>query len=246
MSTTEKKLYRPDHAFILAAGKGTRLRPHTDNCPKPLVAVNGRPILDYTLDKLQKSNVSNVTINLNYLGDRIKNHLSNRTEPQITFSVETDLLDTGGGVKKALHTMDNQPFYLINGDALWTENKGNNTLNELSEAWNPDEMDILLLLQPIDTMNLTHGVGDYDLLPDGQAVRSIDKTGAYMFTGIRITSSDIFENTPNGSFSFRDIMDAAQTKGRLHGLIHDGEWHHISTPEDLKRVSKAMAVSEAI
>lgn len=241
MGKVSKQINKPDHAFILAAGKGTRLRPYTDDCPKPLVAINGRPILDYTLDKLQETGVSNVTINLNYLGDRIKTYLNACTEPKITFSVETEHLETGGGVKKALHTMDNKPFYLINGDALWTEGTSGSALDRLAIDWNSEKMDILLLLQPVNSMNLTHGVGDYDLTPEGQAVRSIDKSGAYMFTGIRISSSNIFEGTPNGAFSFRYLMDTAQEKGRLHGLIHDGEWHHISTPEDLERVSKAMA-----
>lgn len=231
---------KPNRAFILAAGKGTRLRPYTDDKPKPLVPVNGRAILDYTLDKLENAGVDDVTINLYYLGDRIEKHLGGRKSPAITFSKETALLDTGGGVKKALKNMEDEDFYLINGDALWVDGD-EPALDKLAKMWNPDIMDILLLLQPVSTMTLTKGVGDYDLDSEGKAVRAKNKDGAYMFGGIRITKSDIFEGTPDDAFSFLTLMDEAQRKGRLYGMVHDGQWHHISTPEDLENVNNAMA-----
>lgn len=237
--------YKPDHAFILAAGKGTRLKPYTDDRPKPMVPVNGYPIIDYTLDKLAADGVTNATINLHYLGDSIQNHLQARTEPKIMFSPENNLLDTGGGVKEGLDTMQGEAFYLINGDALWTDVE-KTALSRLADMWDPDKMDILLLLQPLETMRLTEGVGDYDLNKDGKAVRSMDKSGTYMFGGIRITKKDIFENTPEGAFSFLELMDKAQEQGRLYGLIHEGEWHHISTPEDLERVNAAMAATNHV
>ena len=234
---------RPDHAFILAAGRGERLRPYTDTIPKPMVPINRRPILDYTLDKLQESGVLNVTINLNHLGDRVEKHLSGREAPNIHFSRETELLNTGGGVKKALDTMDDVPFYLINGDAFWIDGPDQAALDRLAEIWNSDIMDILLLLQPVTAMTLTQGVGDYDLSENGQAVRSINKSGTYMFGGIRITKPEIFDGSPDDAFSFLDLMDKAQEKQRLYGIIHDGDWHHISTPGDLERVNAAMAAT---
>ncbi len=243
MSNSTVNDFKPDHAFILAAGKGTRLRPYTDDRPKPMVPVNGVPILDYILEKLEKSGVTKTTINLNYLGDRIEKHLEDRSSSTITFSNETVLLDTGGGVKKALHTMGRNPFYIINGDALWTD-KGESALDRLAKNWNPEIMDILLLLQPVQNMTLTHGVGDYDLNEKGHAVRSLDRTGTYMFGGIRIAKPEVFENTPDNAFSFLSLMDKAQEQGRLYGLIHEGDWHHISTPEDLERVN-AMMVQDA-
>ena len=232
--------YKPNHAFILAAGQGRRLRPYTDTIPKPMVPVNGRPILDHTLHKLTETGVSNVTINLNYLGDRIKDHLEGRQSPVIHFSDEETLLDTGGGVKKALKTMENQTFYLINGDAFWTEGSDKTALDRLANAWDSEKMDILLLLQPVENMLLTQGVGDYNLNEGGQAVRSLEKSGTYMFSGVRITKSNIFEDTPDDAFSFLTLMDKAEKKGRLYGLVHDGDWHHISTPEDLERVNAAL------
>lgn len=235
---------KPDNAFILAAGKGTRLRPLTNTIPKPLVPVKGRAILDHTIDKLIAQGIQKVTINHNYLGDRIIEHCKERGDIKITLSEEKAHLETGGGVKKALHTMNNKPFYLINGDALW-ENKESNhsTLQQLSEKWDSNTMDVLLLLQPLDNMHLTEGVGDYDIDLNGQAFRNKDKKGQYMFTGVRIAHPRLFNSSPDGAFSFLELMDKAESENRLYGLVHDGTWHHISTPEDLNRVEKAQSES---
>ena len=238
---------KPNSAFILAAGLGKRLRPYTDTVPKPLVPVNGRPILDYTLDKLRADGVDHVTMNLNYLGEKIQDYYADTTEPNITFSPEDELLDTGGGVKKALDTMRGDAFYLINGDALWEDGPEETTLERLTESWNPETMDILLLLQPVQAMTLTQGVGDYDIDSDGRAIRSLDQTGQYMFGGIRISKKNIFDGTAEGeAFSYLQLMDKAQTAGRLHAVVHDGEWHHISTPADLDRVNEAMKSNECL
>ena len=237
---------KPDHAFILAAGQGTRLRPYTDDTPKPMVEINGRPILDYTLEKLKKAGISNVTINTSYLGDRIKNYTDTVQDITITLSSEEELLDTGGGVKKALANMKGKPFYLINGDALWTDTPNLSALDNLAKKWQPDKMDILLLLQPVSAMTLTKGIGDYDMDDQGRAIRSKDKAGEYIFGGIRITKPNIFENTPDGAFSFLELMDKAEEQERLYGITHQGDWHHISTPEDLENVNAAFAADQKL
>ena len=229
------------YAFILAAGQGKRLRPYTETIPKPLVPVNGRPIIDYTIEKLKTAGITHITINLHYLGDRIKKYYKNTKEPKLTFSVEKEVLDTGGGVKHAIETIQEENFFLINGDALWTDGPDQTALERLSEMWNPQTMDILLLLQPVANMQLTKGIGDYDLLPNGQAIRSKGKNGKYMFAGVRISKTAIFEQIQEETFSYLQLMDKAQTEGKLYGLIHDGEWHHISTPEDLEQVNHAIA-----
>ena len=233
-------LKKPEYAFILAAGKGTRLRPYTDTMPKPLVPVNGRPLIAYTLDKLKEAGVKYVTINTHYLGDRIKNYVSDYTGLTITISEEIDLLDTGGGVKKALDTMQGQPFYLINGDALWSD-KDTSALERLYMNWDVKTTDILLLLQDKNEMSLTQGVGDYNLKGNQNAVRALDKTGQYMFGGIRIVSPHMFDNASNGAFSFLELMDKAEQDGRLKAIVHDGDWHHISTPQDLEQVNAVFA-----
>ncbi len=229
---------KPNHAFILAAGQGTRLRPYTDTVPKPLVSINDRPLLDYTIDKLKKSGIQNLTINAHYLGDSIVNYAQSIKGLTVQISREDALLDTGGGIKNALNTIGNNPFYIINGDALWDDNEIG-VFDRLADAWNPEKMDILLLLQPLSQMHLTEGVGDYDIKDNGQAVRSLDKTGSMMFGGIRIANPDIFDNTPDGAFSFLTLMDKAENEDRLYAVVHDSNWHHISAPQDLERVDEA-------
>src|SRR5262245_53119958 len=94
---------KPKKAFILAAGKGTRLRPHTDTMPKPMVPIAGRSIIRRTIEKLGKEGVGEIVINLHHLSDVLKDHLKDITHPKIIFSYEEELLETGGGLKKALH-----------------------------------------------------------------------------------------------------------------------------------------------
>ena len=233
---------RPDHAFILAAGMGSRLRPYTDALPKPMVSVGGRALIDRTIDRLEEAGVTSVTVNLHYMADLLEEHLSKRSCPQITFSRETNLLDTGGGIKSALDTLGDKPFYVIAGDALWNDGPSGNALLRLAAHWDDDKMDILTLMQPLATMSLTTGLGDYNLGP-GQNVRTVvrspDKTGTHMWTNIRINHPRIFTDSPDGRFSFLPLMDRAQAQGRFFALEHAGDWHHISTAADLERVNQA-------
>jgi MurNAc alpha-1-phosphate uridylyltransferase len=233
-----------DQSFILAAGMGTRLRPYTDTVPKPMVHVAGRAIIDYALDKLSDYGVENTVINLYHRADILEKYLRDRKSPNIRFSHENILLETGGGVKNALFMMRSAPFFLLNGDALWEDGAEKSALQRLAEAFDEDRMDILLLLQPIEKMHLTQGVGDYDLDEPGHARRRKSRDGALMFTGIRLVHPRVFENAPEGAFSFLALMDAAEKAGRLHGIVHDGDWHHISTPDNLNAVNRAFTDRE--
>ncbi|MEM7650713.1 MAG: nucleotidyltransferase family protein [Pseudomonadota bacterium] len=224
-------------AFILAAGFGKRMRPLTNDIPKPMVKVQGTPMIDLALDKLHAAGIDECVINTHYKAKILEKHLKNREAPKIHLSHEPEILDTGGGIKNAIaHFSD--PFFILSGDSVWEDASESNTLETLKAAWNPEHMDILMLLQPVETMTLTKGVGDYDIDEHGRAVRSLDKTGRYMFTSIRINAPSVFEGAPDEPFNYRDLMDIAQEKGRLFGLVHKGAWHHISTPEDLEAVNK--------
>jgi len=224
-------------AFILCAGIGSRLRPYTLERPKPLVAVNGKSLLARTLEHLRATHIDKVVLNTHYLADQIKDAARDITAPHIILSHEEELLDTGGGIRKALHHFGGQGFFVLSGDGLWENADQQNTLMAMKAAWDPDKMDILMLLQPAQGMTLTKGVGDYDLAKNGQATRSLERTGDYMFTSIRINSARIFDDAPpDQAFSYLQLMDAAQEQGRLYGLVHEGNWHHISTPDDLQAV----------
>lgn len=228
----------PDSAFILAAGLGTRLRPLTDERPKPMVEVNEIPMIDHALDALAAAGVERCVINTHYKAEILHDHLKGRKNPEIILSYEPELLNTGGGIKNALRHFG-APFFVLSGDSVWEDAPGENALLSLAQAWDPEIMDILMLLQPVETMKLTGGVGDYDLLPDGRAVRSLTKEGGAMFTSIRINRPEIFVEPPDGPFSYLDLLDAAQKRGRLYGVQHKGAWHHISTPADLQAVNAA-------
>lgn len=235
----------PDKAFILAAGFGTRLRPYTDHCPKPMVMVNGRSLIARTLDKLSEAGVREVVVNLHHMADVLRVHLTEYTAQsggkiKIIYSYEDPILDTGGGVKAALHHFGDDPFFVIAGDGLWTD-AWTNAFDILAREWDGDKMDILTLMQSVSEMHWTKGVGDYDLLQDGHAVRRLDKSGAYMWTNIRLNHPRIYKEAGQGAFSFLPIMDACQAAERLYALTHRGEWHHISTPADLERVNEEFA-----
>ena len=227
----------PDRAFILAAGMGKRLAPHTDTMPKPMVPVAGRAMIDRTLDQLTAIGVGEVTVNLHYRAAMLQKHLAARATPRLTFSFESALLDTGGGIKKALYTMGGKPFFVFSGDTVWEDGPSGNTLERMAAAWDDKRMDLLLLLQPLNTMNVTTGSGDYHLGADGKPIRALDKAGDYFWPSIRIIHPRLFDNTPDTPFSFLELMDRAQKAGRLGALVHDGNCYHISTPADLADVN---------
>lgn len=231
----------PTHAFILAAGRGTRLSAYTNSLPnpvpKPLVHVQGKAILDHTLDKLAAVGVENVTINIHHLADQVTSHLANRKTPEITFSHETTLLETGGGIKNALHTMGGEAFFCFSGDTLWEDGPSGDTLKKLAAAWDGETMDLLLLLQPLDKMTLTHGTADYNIDADGKPALTLDKSGEFFWPSIRIVHPRLFDNTPDGPFSFLDLMKKAEKSGRLAAVQHDGVCYHISSKDDLDEVN---------
>ena len=238
------KIILPKRAFILAAGLGTRLRPYTDHCPKPMVQVAGQSLISRTLDKLQDAGISEVVVNLHYMADILQAHLEGyahkNSDMQIHFSLEKDILGTGGGIKNALHYFKDEPFYVIAGDSLWIDNIELSALEHLAQHWDPKKMDILTLVQPLNHMHLTKGVGDYDLDENGLMKRSHKQEGQYMWTNIRLNAPHIYNDIKEKKFSFLDIMDACEEKKRFYGLIHNGDWHHISTPKDLETVNAAL------
>lgn len=226
-----------DQGFIFAAGFGQRMRPLTDDKPKPMVSVDGKPMIDHILDDFQNFGISNAVVNSHYKAEILHQHLKSRTQPFVTISHEPELLHTGGGLKHALSHFNGRDFFASNGDSYLESGVNKTPLERMQDTWNSDIMDILILLQPVESMHLTEGVGDYDLDDNGRATRNLNKSGEYMFTSLRINASRIFDNSPDEPFNYRDLMDKAQDEGRLYGLVHDGLWHHISTPADVETVN---------
>ena len=231
-----------EDAFILSAGFGTRMRPLTDDKPKPMIPLNGTPLLGHALKALNQHGVKRTIINTHYLSDAITDYAKTITDPEIILSHEEDILDTGGGILNALHHIQNDSFFAINGDAFWIDPpQMPGALQALQDAWKPEVMDILILLQPVNRMTLTHGVGDYDIDGQSRAIRSLTKSGTHMFTSLRVQHKRIFNDDNKGeAFSYLKCMDSAQQNGRLYGISYDGDWHHISTPQDLEAVEAAI------
>jgi N-acetyl-alpha-D-muramate 1-phosphate uridylyltransferase len=231
----------PVRAMVLAAGKGLRLRPITLSRPKPLVEVGGQTMLDGVLDRLAEAGVAEAVVNAHYLGQMIESHLQGRTRPRIHLSHEEALLETGGGVKKALPLLGEEPFFVINGDILWRDGKVP-ALRRLAEAWDGARMDALLLLQPTATAVGYEGLGDFVMDQLGRLRRREEgEVAPFLFAGLQILSPGLFAGTPDGPFSLNLIYDRALAAGRLYGLRHDGAWYHVGTPEDLQRVEAALA-----
>lgn len=228
-----------DQAFILCAGFGRRLRPYTLETPKPLVKVAGRSLLERTCDQLASYGVKKAVLNTHYLSDQIKSIAPHLPFDKTLVSHEDKILDTGGGIVNALNHLENKPFFVFSGDGLWENAQRQNTLDQMVKSWDEQKMDILILLQPTRSMTLTKAVGDYTILSDDRAVRSLDQTGTHMFTSMRINAPHIFDHhAPGDSFSYLELLDKAEAQGRLYAIEHHGDWHHISTPDDLKRVDQ--------
>jgi len=231
-------------AFILGAGIGARMRPLTNVVPKPMVEIHGKPIIGYALDSLAQHGIERCVVNTHYKAEILHDYLHRRTDLpfEIIISYEDTLLDTGGGLQNGLQYLDrNEPVFAVAGDSIWEDPIiGPTTLQQMENAWDPATMDMLFLLQPLETMQLTHGIGDYDLI-DGKPARSKTRTGAYMWTSVRIMKPSVFEPARPLPFSYLDIMDEVEAKGRLAAIVHQGDWQHLSTPDDVDTLNTLWA-----
>ncbi len=236
-------------AMVLAAGLGTRMRPLTDRTPKPLVPVYGRPLLDHVLDALAVAGIPEAVVNVHHLAEQIEAHLAARpAPPRVTVSDERGLLlETGGGVRKALPLLapgpSFAPFLAINSDTIWIEGARPN-LVRLMEAFDPAEMDALLLLAPAALSTGYDGVGDFVMDTNGRLARRAERLVApFVYAGACILKPELFEATPEGPFSLNLVFDRAAARERLFGLRLDGVWMHVGTPEAIALAEEAIQLS---
>jgi aminoglycoside/choline kinase family phosphotransferase/GTP:adenosylcobinamide-phosphate guanylyltransferase len=231
----------PVRAMVLAAGLGTRLRPITDTVPKPMVKVAGKPMIDTVIDRLAAVGVGEIVVNTHHLAEVIESHLQTRRQPRIAFSREQDILETGGGIKKALPLLGDRPFYVVNGKIIWLNGKVD-ALIRLAEAWDDSRMDGLLLLQPTVTAVGYNGPGDFHIDQVGRVRRRREwEVAPFVYAGIQVLHPRLFEGAPDGAFSLNVLYDRAIESERLYGLRHDGEWFHVSTPQQLAEVEARIA-----
>lgn len=234
-------------AMVLAAGLGTRMRPLTDTLPKPLVPLKGRPLIDHVLDRVAAAGIKRAVVNVHYEADQIEAHLAKRTKPKIVISDERGLLlDTGGGIAKALPLIGDAPFIVHNSDSVWIEGMGSN-LARLLAAWDPERMDSLMLLALGATSLGYEGHGDFTMDPTGLISRRAEHREApFVFTGVSIAHPRMFEAAPEGKFSLNKLWDRAIADKRLYGIRLDGAWMHVGTPAALAEAEQWIDNSKRI
>ena len=229
---TSKVPSMPKRAMVLAAGLGLRMRPLTEQVPKPLVEVAGRPLISPILDALAAFGIEEAVVNIHYLADQMRTFASGVTSPKLILSDETaKLLDSGGGVKNALPNLGREPFFVLNADSFWIDGPHSN-LSRLVEAWNPETMDAILLLASGAQITGYAGKGDFLMGSDGHLSRRPERVvSPFVYAGVAIMKPELFDKTPEGPFSLNVIFDRAIEARRLFGLRLDGEWLHVGTPD---------------
>ena len=227
--------------MIMAAGFGTRMRPLTDDRPKPLVTVRGRTLLDHALDRLVAAGVTMVVINLHYRAQQVKDHLAKRRDLDIRYSMEDEILGTGGGVVKALPLFDGESFFILNSDSVWVEGYVS-PLSAMQRMWEPGQMDGLLLLAPMTTAMGYEGRGDFLLDANGHIARVPERTSSpFAYPGVQIVHPRLFADAPGASFSTNVVWDRAIAKNRLYGLRLEGVWIHVGTPQAREEAERFLA-----
>jgi MurNAc alpha-1-phosphate uridylyltransferase len=217
--------------MVLAAGLGTRMRPLTDDRPKALVEVGGRTLIDHMLDRLADAGVQEAVVNVHYFADLMERHLASRRRPVIRISDEREvLLETGGGLKKARPMLGEEPIFVANTDSVWTE-RGRPALQALAEAFDPERMDVCLLLAPMEQTMGFDGPGDA-FLDDGRLRFRGDAARApYAYMGVHVTRPDIADDGPDGPFSLTRVWRPLAEAGRVGGVVLDGFWMHVGDPQ---------------
>jgi MurNAc alpha-1-phosphate uridylyltransferase len=235
----------PHKAIVLAAGLGKRMLPITASMPKPLVKVAGQSLVDFALDRLHEAGIATVVVNVHHFADMLEAHLRTRVLPRIIISDERGaLLETGGGVKKALPLLGSEPFITFNSDSLWIEGKEPN-LKRLVKAWDPERMDILMLVAPLSTSIGFDGRGDFHMEESGRLRRrGTDDSAPFAYAGVAIVKPELVHGTPDGAFSANAFYDRAIAKERLYGLCMEGQWLHVGEPQAIAEAEKRLAASK--
>ncbi len=230
-------------AMVLAAGFGTRMQPLTLDRPKPLIKVAGQTLLDYAVERLVEAKVAKAVVNVHYLAEQIEEWADHISQPQIIISNERDaILDTGGGIARALPLLGADPFFVLNSDSFWLDGGNILALDRLRANWRDAEMDCLLLLcDPVHTTGYD-GNGDFVLGTDGRLSRAPESKSAKLaYIGGYLVHPRLFANAPEGKFSMNLLWNVSIAKGRLFGLAHTGHWLHVGTPEAIGQAETYLA-----
>ena len=231
-----------DTAMLMAAGLGKRMRPLTASTPKPMVRVAGKPLIDRALDRLEDAGVEKAVVNVHYLAESIEAHLKSRRCPAVTFSDEREeLLETGGGMVKANRAgLLPDPFFACNADSIWLDGP-RNAFADLSDAWDAEKMDALLLVVTHARAKNFDGTGDFYMDGRGQLTRKLPgRIAPFIYTGIQLVSHRLLRDAPEGKFSTNILWDRAIAEGRLYGVAFTGMWYEVGTPAHIRPTEEAL------
>jgi len=232
----------PKTAMVFAAGLGVRMRPITDTLPKPLIRVGGRTLIDHCLDRLAENGVERAVVNVHWLADQIETHLAGRrSPPKILISDERlTLLDQGGGIRRALPTIGDDPFLISNTDAFWIEGPRSN-IARLAAAFDPEAMDIVLLVAASAGAVGVDWPGDFTMAHDGRLEpREPRHVAPFVYTGVGIVKPGLFASEPAEVFRLAPFFHAAAARSRLYGVRLDGLWVHVGRPESIAQAERAI------
>ena len=209
----------------MAAGLGMRMRPLTNDRPKPLVTVGGKTLLDHAIDRLRGVGVKTIVVNVHYKGEMVIDHLKARRDVEIIIQDERDrILDTGGALKRALPHFKDEPFFTHNSDSIWLESWGSN-LQRMVQRWNDSEMDCLMLLAATHSSLGYDGFGDFTMDPEGRlARRQAPRVAPFAWPGVQIIHPRLVARSPEADvFSTNRLWDIAIAENRLFGIRLDGK-----------------------
>lgn len=224
-----------NRAFVLAAGRGTRMLHLTDHLPKPMIKIGNRRLMDYCLDLLKNAKIQDIVVNVCYRKCTIKKHMAADKYFNTVISEEKEALETGGGIKKALKYFDNQPFVVVNSDNILIDDGPKPIINQMFDLWDDKKHDILLLLCDIKNIRGDRPLrGDYKMVK-GKIFRNKLKVTEPEFNlgyvGVAIIHPRIFANSPRGKFSLVELFDKAENADRLGWCISDRQEFWVGSPQ---------------
>ncbi|MBU7587841.1 MAG: nucleotidyltransferase family protein [Sphingopyxis terrae] len=232
-----------ESAMVMAAGIGKRMRPLTATRPKPLVRVAGKPLIDHSLDRIEAAGIGHVVVNVHYLADALEAHLA-KQKRSFTLAVSDErgeLLETGGGMVKALPLLKGDPILVVNSDNIWTDGP-QDSIRNLARHWDGDRMDALLLVIRQASATGHGGKGDFHMDPGGKlSRRKPGRVAPFVYTGIQLISPRLLVGAPEGPFSTNLLWDRAIAAGRLYGLSHMGQWFDVGTPASIAPTEAALS-----
>jgi MurNAc alpha-1-phosphate uridylyltransferase len=231
-------------AMVLAAGLGTRMRPITDTIPKPLVKIDGKPMIDYALDSLVEAGVEKAVVNVHYLAEQMLSHLGCYPNLEIIVSDERDrLMNNGGGLAKGLKLLDRGNVFVTNADLFWIGEPADrpSNLRRLAGFFDPRQMDMAMLCVKLEDTTGHNGKNDFNLAADGKLSRHRDQgPDPVVYAGAIAMNTSFLDDAPDDAFNLNLYFDKAIARGRLYGMMLEGHWLTVGTPEAIDEAEETI------